>query len=206
MTPQTVHLLAQVIRHQRALATSVETRVKSEAFSREEALTLIGVFRGVLESVRSAAECARHTVTGEQAMAALPGAGASFKLGDAANVLTEIAIYLNEIASDAATDELDGTTFTPGATAPVKFIVFGATERSYALSGRWLPITETFFAAIDGLQNRSYEYGPEGTATGKTKISGTVNVGAWSGPQQAVDGVIGFTISLKVNTIIRTTF
>jgi hypothetical protein len=139
-------------------------------------------------------------------MAGLSGAGASFKLGDASNVLTEIATYCNDISSDASTDELDATTFTPGATAPTKSIVFGATERTFTLSGRWVAAAETFFTAIDGLQNRSYEYGPEGTATGKTKISGTVNVGAWSGPQQAVDGVIGFIITLKVNSRTVGTF
>jgi len=139
-------------------------------------------------------------------MAARPESGASFKVGDAANTLTEIAIYCNDIAGDASTDELDGTVFTPGATAPVKYIIFGATERTYTLSGRWEPAAETFFTAVDGLANRSYECGPEGTASGKTKISGTVNVGAWSGPQQAVDGVIGFTVTLKVNTRVVATY
>jgi hypothetical protein len=133
-------------------------------------------------------------------MAALPGAGASLRIGNASNTLTEVAIWLDDISSDASTDELDGTTFTPGATAPSKFILFGATERTMTLSGRWLPAVETFFNAIDGMTDRLYEYGPEGTAVGKTKISGTVNVGAWSGPQQNVSGVIGFTVTLKVNT------
>lgn len=139
-------------------------------------------------------------------MAGLPGAGASFKLGDAANTLTEIATWLNDIAGDASTDELDATTFTPGATAPVKSIIFGATERTHTLAGRWVPAAETFFSSVDGLQNRSYEYGPEGTASGKTKISGTANVGAWSGPQQSVDGVIGFTVTLKLNSRVVGTF
>jgi hypothetical protein len=50
MNPHSVHLLAQFIRHQRAMATSVEKWVKSPGFSREEALTLVFVFRGVLDS------------------------------------------------------------------------------------------------------------------------------------------------------------
>jgi hypothetical protein len=138
-------------------------------------------------------------------MAGLSGAGASFKLGNstetpAGGVLTEIATWLEDIASDASTDELDATTFSPGATAPIKSIIFGATERTFTLTGRWVPAAETFFNAVNGMSNRTYEYGPEGTTAGKTKISGTVNVGAWSGPQQSVGGVIAFTITMKTNT------
>ena len=50
MKPETVHLLAQVIRHQRAGLTSTERWIKSSAFSRDEALLLVRVWRGVLDS------------------------------------------------------------------------------------------------------------------------------------------------------------
>jgi hypothetical protein len=70
----------------------------------------------------------------------------------------------------------------------------------------WVPAAETFFAAIDGLQNLDYEYGPEGTASGKTKISGTLNAGGWSGPQQTVNGLITFTMTFKVNSRTVSTF
>jgi hypothetical protein len=50
VTPDAVHFAAQVIRHQRALATSVEKWVRSATFSREEALKMVAVFRGVLDS------------------------------------------------------------------------------------------------------------------------------------------------------------
>jgi hypothetical protein len=139
-------------------------------------------------------------------MAGLPGAGLSFKIGDATNVLTEIATYLESLGADASSDELDATTFTPGATQPVKSIIFGATDRTYTLSGRWVPAVETLFSAISMMQDRNYEHGPEGTASGKVKISGTVNVGPYSGPQQDVAGVISFSITLKVNSRTVGTF
>lgn len=50
MSPDTVHFLAQLIRHQRALATSVEKWVKSPTFNREEAQAAVFMFRGVLDS------------------------------------------------------------------------------------------------------------------------------------------------------------
>ncbi len=95
---------------------------------------------------------------------------------------------------------IDGTVFSPGSASVVKVTLYGATDRGHTLSGRWSPAAETFFAAVDGLTELAYEYSPEGTAVGKTRICGSCNVGAWSGPQQSVDGVIGFTIGLKVNT------
>ena len=131
---------------------------------------------------------------------AIRGAGLSFKLASVAYLLTEIAIYCNDLGADASADELDGSVFTPGATMPIKVTMFGATERSYTLSGRWSPTVETLFSALSGMQNVPYQHSPEGTALGKVMIFGDVNVGAWSGPVQDVSGVIGFTIPLKVNT------
>ena len=131
---------------------------------------------------------------------AIKGAGLSFKLASAAYLLTEIAVWLNDLGADASADELDGTVFTPGATSPIKVTLYGATERSYSLSGRWSPTVETFFSALSGLIDVPYQHSPEGTAVGKVLIYGSVNVGAWSGPVQEVGGVIGFTVPLKVNT------
>lgn len=133
-------------------------------------------------------------------MAGLRGAGLSFFLASAAYVRTETAIWLNDLGADASADELDAGTFSPGVSVPVKVTLFGATTRGYSLSGRWLPAVETFFSAISGLQNVPYQHSPEGTAIGKVMIFGDVNVGAWSGPIQEVNGVIGFSIPLKVNT------
>lgn len=50
MTPFTVHLVAQFIRHQRAMATSLDKWVLSPGFSQSEAREAIGYFRKVLEA------------------------------------------------------------------------------------------------------------------------------------------------------------
>lgn len=131
---------------------------------------------------------------------AVRGAGLSFKLASSTYVLTEIATSLNDIGSDASSDELDGSVFSPGALIAPKITLYGTVTRSYRLSGRWSATMETFFSALSGATNIAYQHSPEGTALGKTLISGDVNVGAWSGPQQEVTGVIGFTIPLSVNT------
>ncbi len=133
-------------------------------------------------------------------MAAIRGAGLSFKLAGSTYVMTEVASWLNDLGASASGDELDGSTFTPGATQPVKVTLYGATTRGYALSGRWLPAVETFFSAIDGRTDVAYQHYPEGSAVGKVMIYGGANIGAWSGPVQEVNGVIGFSIPLSVNT------
>lgn len=126
------------------------------------------------------------------------GAGLSFKLASATYVLTEIATWLSELGASATPEELSASFFSPGASSPIKVTVYGSTTRTYTLTGRWSPAAETFFNAIAGLTNVPFEHAPEGTAVGKVKIAGSVNVGAWSGPVQAAGGYINFTITLSV--------
>lgn len=126
------------------------------------------------------------------------GAGLSFKLASASYVLTEIATWLSDLGADASSDEITQAFFEPGASNPTKLKLYGATERNYSLTGRWSAAAETFFSALSGLTNVAFEHSPEGTAIGKTRIYGTVNVGAWSGPVQAADGFIGFSINLTI--------
>jgi hypothetical protein len=134
-------------------------------------------------------------------MAAIRAAGASLKLAHATTrILTEVATYLSDINAGANTDELDGGTFSPGATLPVKFPMFGATEYELGLSGRWTPAAETFFSALGGLQEIPYEFCPEGTAIGKTRIYGVCNVPAFPGPTGNVNGLWDFSLTLKATS------
>jgi hypothetical protein len=133
-------------------------------------------------------------------MAGIRAAGASFKLASSTFVMTEVSQWLNEIGGDVSTDEIDATTFSPGATLPLKNTLFGATEYTKNLSGRWVPAAETFFSSIAGLQDVAYEFAPEGTAVGKMREFGSCNVGGWSGPSGDVSGLWTFTLTLKLTT------
>lgn len=139
-------------------------------------------------------------------MSAHAGIGASLQVDSASNVLTEIATWCTDISGDATTDELDGTTFQPGSTTPTKYIVFGATERTMSITGMWVAAAETFFSAIDGQQGLDYIHGPLGTTVGLTKISGLLNAGNWSGPQQTVGGLITFSMTFKITSRAVSTF
>lgn len=137
---------------------------------------------------------------------AISGVGASFKLDNASNVLTQIATFLDSIQGSSDTDQLDGTTFQPGVAAPAKNIIPGFSTKGYSLSGKWSAASETFFAGIEGFQGLDYEYGPDGTAVGKTKISGLCSCYSYSGPQSSVDGITTFTVELSVSTRTVSTF
>lgn len=50
VNPPTIHFMAQMIRHQRAIATSAEKWIQSPAFSQQEALDAVGYFRKVLDA------------------------------------------------------------------------------------------------------------------------------------------------------------
>ncbi len=126
------------------------------------------------------------------------GAGLSFKLASATYVMTEIATWLSDLGADASPDEISQAFFDPGATNPIKVKVYGAVERSFSLTGRWSPAAEAFFSALGGATNVAFEQSPEGTAVGKTRIYGSCNVGAWSGPVQEASGFVSFSIGLSV--------
>ena len=55
MTPDTIHLIAQLIRHDRARATSIEKWVKAQPPSPacRELLQLLAVYRGVLRNLET---------------------------------------------------------------------------------------------------------------------------------------------------------
>lgn len=135
-------------------------------------------------------------------------AGASFQLGDASNVLTELADQLSVITPESDTEEYNASVFSPGSTLPVKYKGYGATERTYTLRGVWNQTLDTFFESISGLTGRSFQYGPEGTASGKRKVTGTVNVSVWNGngEQSAEGGFLPFEIELSVVTRTVSTF
>ena len=135
-------------------------------------------------------------------------AGAYFRLGDASNVLTDISTWLLSITGEGETEEFSASYFNPGASLPTKQKGYGATERTYTLVGWWEQTRDDFFEAISGLQNRNFEYGPQGSTTGYRKYSGTVNVGVWNGPgeQNAEGGFLPFEIELSVVTRTVGTF
>lgn len=128
------------------------------------------------------------------------GIQARFKLESGASpaTLTDVSTYLDQISSTSAGETVDGTTFQPDASVPLKIEIPTFSAKGYTLSGKWTDDSEAFFAPLEGLQHLRYEHGPRGSTAGMKKISGYCNVKEYSGPIQDVSGVITFTVTLTV--------
>lgn len=135
-------------------------------------------------------------------MPGVSGNKTSFKLDSSLGVLTDISTYCDKVDGTASIDKLDGTTFQPSVAVPLKEFVYGFSEKGFSLGIKWSAAAETFFSAIETLTSLHYEYGPQGTATGAVKISGTCNAGTWSGPSSSVGAII--TASFELSVLTRT--
>jgi len=133
---------------------------------------------------------------------AIRGIGASFKIDDAVSptTLTDVSTYLDNIQGTSSPDRLDGTTFQPGVAAPLKVEIRGFDVKGFTLTGKWTAAAETFFSGIEGAEGLAYEYGPDGTASGKTKVTGFCNCISYSGPQSGVSSITTFTVELSVTS------
>jgi hypothetical protein len=122
-----------------------------------------------------------------------------FKLDNAAGALTDISTYLDSIQGSSDTEFLDGTTFQPDAVTAIKNEIPGFATKGLSLSGKWTEAAEAFFSAIEGEQNLEYEYKPDDPSM-NSSITGTCSCGSYSGPQSSVDGIITFTVELRVQS------
>ncbi len=122
-----------------------------------------------------------------------------FELDNAAGTLTDISTYLDSVQGSSDTEFLDGTTFQPDAVTAIKNEIPGFASKGLSLSGKWTEAAEAFFSAIEGEQNLQYRYKPDDVnITGS--ITGTCSCGSYSGPQSSVDGIVTFTVELRVQT------
>lgn len=138
-------------------------------------------------------------------MAVTPGSGASFKLQNASNVLTEIAPFFESITGSDDIGETTFSTFNPGATLPTTITLFGAVTRALTFQGFWDPTFQALFEALSGQTYKAFEWAPDGTAVGNTRFFGSVNVGPWPMPSQSATGAKTVSLELKVNTIVSET-
>jgi hypothetical protein len=122
-----------------------------------------------------------------------------FKLDNASGTLTDISTYLDSVQGSSDTEFLDGTTFQPDAVTAIKNEIPGFATKGFSLSGKWTEAAEAFFSAIEGEQNLEYEYKPDDPNI-TSSITGLCSCGSYSGPQSSVDGVVTFTVELRVQT------
>lgn len=122
-----------------------------------------------------------------------------FKLDNASGVLTDISTYLDSVQGSGDTEFLDGTNFQPDAVSPQKNEIPGQESNSYSLTGKWSAAAHAFWIAVKGLQNLEFEYRPDDPNV-DINIRGTASCGSYSGPQASVDGIVTYSVELKVQT------
>lgn len=122
-----------------------------------------------------------------------------FKIDDELGALTDVSTYLDSVNGSSDTEFLDGTNFQPDVTNPIKNEVPSFAAKGYSLTGKWSEAAHNFWSVIEGLQNLEYEYRPDDDST-NVVIRGTCSCGSYSGPQASVDGIITYSVELRVQT------
>lgn len=129
----------------------------------------------------------------------LRAASASFMLRHpTTGIMTEVAQWCTDITPNVNQDSESVALFNPNVNNPVKKTIFGAIEIGYTLAIKWVPAAETFFSALAGSTDVPFEFSPQGTAVGKIRRSGAVNVGGWAGPGGSAGGSLDASIDLSV--------
>lgn len=122
-----------------------------------------------------------------------------FHIDDENGTLTDVSTYLDSVQGSSDTEFLDGTNFQPDVANPIKNEVPSFAAKGYSLTGKWSEDAHNHWSAIEGLQNLEYEYRPDDDNT-NVAIRGTCSCGSYSGPQSSVDGIITYSVELRVQT------
>lgn len=122
-----------------------------------------------------------------------------FKIDNSAGVLTDVSTYIDSVQGSSDTEFLDGTNFQPDATSPLKNEIPGFASKGYSITGKWSEAAHAHWSAIEGSQNLEYEYRPDDPNV-DINIRGTASCGSYSGPQTSVDGIVTYSVELRVQT------
>lgn len=132
----------------------------------------------------------------------------NFQIGNSTNVLTDISSHTDTADLDQKLAALDATVFGNNA----KAFVPGLSDGSVSIGGTW---DSTVDATIQGAQQAlisgsqtsiSWQYAPQGTATGNVKYSGNCIITDYKS-SGSVAAIVKWTATLQVTgPITRGTF
>ena len=127
-------------------------------------------------------------------MAFVHGSDSVFKLDNASGSLTDISSYVNNVDFPQTADVAETTTLG----ASNKTYIVGLKDATISLSGLWDATADAIFGAVVGQSSTlSFEYSPEGTASGKVKYSGEAIMTSYS-KSSPVGDVVGYSADLQV--------
>lgn len=135
-------------------------------------------------------------------MAFVHGKGAAFKIDNAAGTLQTLTSYVDSIDFNNSVDMAESTTMG----AEAKTFVSGQSDSTFSVSGKYDSTASTgpdvILNGLVGLETTStFEIGPEGGTTGKTKYSGECFMTAYN-ISAPVGDVVTFTADFQVTGAI----
>lgn len=128
-------------------------------------------------------------------MAFTHGKDSVFKLDNASGSLTDISTYVNNVDFPETADVSETTTLG----ADNKTYIAGLKDATISLSGLWDATADAIFGAVVGQSaTLSYEYSPEGTASGKIKYTGEAILTSYA-ISSPVGDAVGYSADLQVS-------
>lgn len=121
------------------------------------------------------------------------GKDAGFLITTVAGATVDISQYLTSVSFTQERDEVDVTCL--GAT--YKNFIGGVQDASISVEGVWDPTLDGYLRALGTASGGSWAYGPQGTASGKTKFGGSAMRGAYNTPTD-VGSAVTFTCDFHV--------
>ena len=130
-------------------------------------------------------------------MAFTHGKDSVFKLDNASGSLTDISSYVNNVDFPESADVSETTTL--GSAGNSKTYIAGLKDATISLSGLWDATADAIFGQVVGQSaTLSYEYSPEGTASGKIKYTGEAILTSYS-ISSPVGDAVGYSADLQVS-------
>ena len=128
-------------------------------------------------------------------MAFTHGKDSVFKLDNASGSLTDISAFVNNVDFPETADVSETTTLG----ADNKTYIAGLKDATISLAGLWDATADAIFGAVVGQSaTLSYEYSPEGTASGKIKYTGEAILTSYS-ISSPVGDAVGYSADLQVS-------
>ena len=128
-------------------------------------------------------------------MAFVQGSDSSFKLDNASGSLTDISTYVNNVDFPETADVAETSTLG----ASNKTYIVGLKDATISLGGLFDATVDAILGAVVGQSaTLSFEYSPEGTASGKVKYTGECILTSYT-LSSPVGDVVGFSADLQVS-------
>ena len=135
-------------------------------------------------------------------MAFVHGKDTVFKLDNSAGTLTDLSAYITSSGLPREVDTHDVTVYGKSA----KVYIAGLSDATIPLEGKWDATLDAHMNGIVGGVSRSWEWGPEGSASGKVKYSGECLLTSYES-NAPVDGEVTWSGEMQVtDTITRGTW